>query len=247
VNAQAEIAEFFHSIGIKILEGYGLTESSPVISVNRPERNKFGTVGIPLDCVDVKIAEDGEILVKGDTVMQGYYKLTEETGKTITDGWLHTGDIGELDEDNFLKVTDRKKSLIKTESGEYISLTHIEDTLIDSPYIEQAAAFASDEWHFVTALIVPDYDELVSYAKSRNLSFSNDFEIISSEEILKLIKSEIKNLQSKHAKYEQVRRFVLLSKPFTIESGELTPSLKIKRRVILENFRDVIEQMYSEK
>ncbi len=242
-----EIAQFFHSVGITILEGYGLTETSPVISVNRTDRNKFGTVGIPLDCVEVKIAEDSEILIRGDTVMQGYYKLPVETSETITDGWLHTGDIGELDADNFLSVTDRKKSLIKTESGEYISLTHIEDTLAESLYIDQAAAFASDEWHFVSALIVPNFDELKSHAKSKGISFLNDFEAVSNGEILKLFKTEIRKVQSRHAKFEQVRKFVLLTKPFTIESGELTPSLKIKRRVIQENYKDIIEQMYSER
>jgi long-chain acyl-CoA synthetase len=242
-----EIAEFFDSAGITILQGYGLTETSPVISVNRPDKNKFGTVGPPLDGVEVKIAEDGEILVRGDTVMLGYYKNESETYQTIVDGWLHTGDIGELDKDNFLKVTDRKKSLIKTESGEYISLTHIEETLTESQFIDQAAALVSDERHFVSALIVPNFDEVKSYARSNNISFNHESDIINSSQILKLIESEIGKVQSKHAKYERVRKFVLLTRPFTIESGELTPSLKIKKKVIEENYKDVIGKMYSGK
>jgi long-chain acyl-CoA synthetase len=239
------IAEFFDGIGITIFEGYGLTETSPVISVNRIGRNKFGTVGIPLDGVNVKIAEDGEILVKGDSVMMGYYKNEEETNKTIIDGWLHTGDIGEIDSEGFLKITDRKKSLIKTEGGKYISLTHVEETLTTSDYIDQVSAFAADDKTFVSALIVPNFDELKSFADAKSIPFHDESELTQNAEITKLIETEINRVQANHAKYERVRKFTLLTAPFTIEGGELTPSLKIKRRVIEEKYKDAINKMYA--
>lgn len=238
-------AEFFDSIGILILEGYGMTEASPVISVNREDRNKFGTVGIPLECTEVKIAEDGEILARGDNVMTWYYKNEKDTKDTIIDGWLHTGDIGEFDKDGFLKITDRKKSLIKTAVGKYISLTHIEETIGNSKYIEQIITFASDERQFVTALIVPNTDELITYAESSNIQFTNNTELIEHSEVYKLIESEIKTLQKNHAKYERVRRFVLLTTQFTIESGELTPTLKLKRKVIEEKYKNTLDKLYS--
>lgn len=240
-----EVAEILDSIGITIYEGYGLTETSPVISVNRVGRNKFGTVGIPLDGVEVKIAADGEILVRGNTVMLGYYKNEEATKEVIVDGWFHSGDIGSIDEDGFLKITDRKKSLIKTEGGEYISLTHIEDTLCTSKYIEQAIAFASDEKQFVTALIVPCFGEIEHYADSHDISFEDDIDLIQKHEIIKLIDTEIKKVQKDQAKFEQVRKYTIMPKSFTIENGELTPTLKIKRKVVEEKYKDVIDKMYK--
>src|SRR4030095_15456202 len=153
-----EVAEFFDSIGILILQGYGMTEASPVLSVNRLYKNEFGTVGPPLEGVEIKIAEDGEILARGNNIMLGYFKNDNESQETVIDGWLHTGDIGVIDSKGLLKITDRKKTLIKTSSGKYISLTHIEDTLERSDYIDQIITFASDEKHFVSALIVPDYE-----------------------------------------------------------------------------------------
>jgi long-chain acyl-CoA synthetase len=239
-----EVAEFLDSIGITIYEGYGLTETSPVISVNRVGRNKFGTVGIPLDGVKVKIADDGEILVRGNTVMLGYFKNEEATKEVLVDGWFHTGDIGSIDEDGFLKIIDRKKSLIKTEGGEYISLTHIEDTLCTSKYIEQAIAFASDEKPFVTALIVPGFSEIEHYADSNDISFEDDIDLIQKQEIIKLIDTEVKKVQKDQAKFEQVRKFTIMPKSLTIENGELTPTLKIKRKVVEEKYKDVIDQMY---
>jgi long-chain acyl-CoA synthetase len=239
-----KLAEFFDGIGIKIYQGYGMTETSPVISVNRIGRNKFGTVGIPLNGINVRIAPDGEILVKGDNVMQGYYKLDEETKKTIIDGWLHTGDIGEMI-DGFLKITDRKKSLIKTSGGEYISLTHIEETIENSPYVHQVISFASDEKHFVSGLIVPDFDELNNFASDSKITFNNEKELIQNPEVLKLFESEINRCQKNMAKYERVRKFALLAEPFTIENETLTPSLKLKRKVIEEKHKAIIEKLYK--
>ena len=239
-----KLAEFFDGIGIMIYQGYGMTEASPVISVNRIGKNKFGTVGIPLDGMDVKIANDGEIIVKGDNVMTGYYKLDEETKKTIIDGWLHTGDIGEMD-NGFLKITDRKKSLIKTSSGEYISLTHIEETIESSPYVQQIISFASDEKHFVSGLIIPDFDELKNFASASKITFKNEKELIQNPAILKLYEAEINRCQKNMAKYERVRKFALLAEPFTIENETLTPSLKLKRRVIEEKHKAIIDKLYK--
>jgi long-chain acyl-CoA synthetase len=242
-----DIGRFFNGIGINVYEGYGMTEASPVISVNRPGRNKIGTVGLPLDGVDVKIAEDGEILVRGKSIMNGYYKDKEETNASIIEGWLHTGDIGELDNEGFLKITDRKKSLVKTEGGKYISLTHVEETIENSEYISQAIAFAGDDKPFVIALIVPNFEELDSYTKKNNIPFSYCGELVSTPEIYKLFESEITKCQQDHAKYERVRKFAIMDHEFTIESGEVTPSLKLKRKVIENKYKDLIISLYKIK
>jgi long-chain acyl-CoA synthetase len=240
-----ELAEFFDSIGILVLQGYGMTEASPVIAANRLDRNKFGTVGPPLEGLEVKIAGDGEILVRGDNVMLGYYKNEKETKEMIINGWLHTGDIGEIDRDGFLKITDRKKTLIKTSSGKYISLTHIEDVLGASDFIQQIITFASDDKHYVTALIVPDFEKLTDFAKKVDIKYSQMNELTDNDVIHNFFEAEIDVLQRPLAKYERVRRFALLDKPFTIESGELTPTLKLKRKVIEERYRDLIEGFYK--
>ncbi len=240
-----EIGEFFDSIGILIMQGYGMTEASPVISVNRADKNKFGTVGPPLVGVTVKIAEDGEILASGDNIMAGYFGNEKDTSETIINGWLHTGDIGEIDKDGCLKITDRKKTLIKTSGGKYISLTHIEDTIASSKYIEQIITFASDERQFVTALIVPDFDELVKYANANNISPTDNKSLVKNETIFKLILKEVNNAQKGLAKYERVRKFALRHKPFTIESGEMTPTLKLKRKVIEGRYKDIIDEFYA--
>jgi long-chain acyl-CoA synthetase len=242
-----ELGEFFDSLVIIIYEGYGMTEASPVISVNRVELNKYGTVGKPLDGTKVKIADDGEILVKGDTVMSGYHKNEKETRETIIDGWLHTGDIGELDEDNYLTITDRKKTLIKSEGGEYISLTHIEDTLSNSNFIDQVITFAGDDKPFVTALIVPDFNELITYSQNENIEFGDFIELIKKEKIIRLFESEINKHQKSQPKFTRVRKFVLMPRPFNIERGEMTPTLKLKRKVIEEKHKDIIEHMYKVK
>ncbi len=240
-----EVAEFFDSIGLLILQGYGMTEASPVISVNRVDKNKFGTVGPPLVNVEVKIAGDGEILVRGDNVMLGYYHNEKETNEMIIESWLHTGDIGVIDKDGNIKITDRKKTLIKTAGGKYISLTHIEENLERSEYIEQAISFASDERHFVTAMIVPNSDKLEELAGKLNIKYNDLSELTDNDIIHNFFESEIDVLQKHIAKYERVRKFALLNKPFTIESGELTPTLKLKRKVIEEKHKDIIEDFYK--
>ncbi len=242
-----ESALFFKSIGINILEGYGMTEASPVISVNRDVASMIGTVGIPLDEVEVRIADDGEILVRGNNVMLGYYKDEKETSETIIDGWLHTGDIGEFAEGKFLKITDRKKALIKTSGGKYISLTHIEETISSSKYVEQIIAIASDDTQFVSALIVPNFEELSLFAQKNYLMDKTNNELIKEEIILKEVERDINSAQKNLAKYERVRKFALLEQPFTIETGELTPTLKPKRKIIENKYQYIIYAFYKNK
>jgi long-chain acyl-CoA synthetase len=238
-----ELGEFFEAAGIQIVEGYGLTESSPVITANRPDDYKFGTVGKPLPGVEVKIASDGEILARGPNIMKGYYKKKKETEETLIDGWLHTGDIGIFDSEGFLLITDRKKHLFKTSAGKYIAPTPIENIFMASKYIDQFVLIG-DKRMFLSALIVPDYEALKEYADAHRIPYSNDSELTSNEQIYKLIEEDMGKLQKKLANYERVRKFALLDKPFTIETGEITPSLKIKRKVVEEKYNYLIEQMY---
>ncbi|HQI41036.1 MAG: long-chain acyl-CoA synthetase [Ignavibacteriales bacterium UTCHB2] len=238
------LGEFFEAIGIKILEGYGLTESSPVIAANRYDDYKFGSVGKPFPGVEIKIASDGEILAKGPNIMQGYYKNKKETEATIKDGWLYTGDIGVFDADGFLIITDRKKHLFKTSAGKYIAPTPIESLFLASKYIDQFVLIG-DRRMFLTALIVPDFEAVKEYADSHKIPYDKVEDLVKDEEIYKMLDKEMDQFQKKLANYERVRKFVLLDKPFTIESGEITPSLKIKRQYVEERYQDLIEQMYQ--
>ena len=238
-----ELGEFFEAIGIPVLEGYGLTESSPVIAVNRVDDYKFGTVGKPLPGVEVKIASDGEILARGDSIMQGYYKNKKETDAVIKDNWLHTGDIGEFDTDGFLKITDRKKHLFKTTAGKYIAPTPIENLFSASKYVDQFVVIG-DKRMFLTALIVPDYEAVQEYADSHKIPYDKLEDLVKKKEIYNLFESELTKFQKKLANYEKVRKFALLEKPFTLETGEITPSLKVKRKTVEEKYAQVIEEMY---
>ena len=238
-----ELGEFFEAAGIQIVEGYGLTESSPVIAANRPDDYKFGTVGKPLPGVEVKIASDGEILARGPNIMKGYFKKKKETEETVIDGWLHTGDIGVFDSDGFLMITDRKKHLFKTSAGKYIAPTPIENIFLTSKYIDQFVLIG-DRRTFLSALIVPDYEALKEFADAHKIPYTDESELTGHEKIYKLIEDDMSKLQKKLANYERVRKFALLDKPFTIESGEITPSLKIKRKVVEEKYNYLIEQMY---
>jgi long-chain acyl-CoA synthetase len=238
-----ELGEFFEAAGIQIVEGYGLTESSPVITANKPDDYKFGTVGKPLPGVEVKIAPDGEILARGPNIMKGYYKKKKETEETVINGWLHTGDIGTFDSDGFLLITDRKKHLFKTSAGKYIAPTPIENIFMASKYIDQFVLIG-DKRMFLSALIVPDYEALKEYADAHKIPYNNEIDLTNNDLIYKLIESDMAKLQKKLANYERVRKFALLDKPFTIETGEITPSLKIKRKVVEEKYNYLIEQMY---
>lgn len=240
-----EIAEFFGSAGLMILEGYGLTETSPVISVNRPERFKFGTVGPKLDNVEVKIGDDGEILSRGDHIMKGYFKKEAETKEVIDeDGWFHTGDIGLIDEDGFLKITDRKKNIIVTSGGKNIAPQPIENSLINSKYIEQAVV-VGDQRRYCTAIIVPNQEQLENWAKENEITFENFENLVEIDLTKSLIRKEIDRLTENLASYETIKDFHLTPTLFSIETGDLTPSLKVKRKVVEEKYKKVIDAMYN--
>lgn len=239
-----ELGEFFEAVGIKVIEGYGLTESSPVISANRLNDYKFGTVGKPLPGVEVKIAKDGEILAYGPNIMQGYYNRKKETEETIKDGWLHTGDIGVFDADGFLIITDRKKHLFKTSGGKYVAPAPIENMFLGSRYIEQFVLIG-DRRMFLSALIVPDFEALKEYADAHRISYNNPEELTKLKQIYELLEKDLAQFQKKLANFERVRKFTILDRPFSIETGELTPKLSVKRKVIEERYRDLIEDMYK--
>lgn len=241
-----EIGEFFTAASLLILEGYGLTETSPVITVNRLEKFRFGTVGLPLSNVEVKIADDGEILTRGPHVMKGYYKKPEETKEAIDpEGWFHTGDIGYIDDDGFLVITDRKKNIIVTSGGKNVAPQPIENLLTQSRYIEQAVVIG-DKRKFCSALIVPNLENLQKFAKEKAIGYGTAEELFNHEAVQSLIREEIDRLSKDLASYEKIKKFALVENPFTIESGELTPTLKAKRRVIEQRYKDLIDKMYEE-
>jgi len=240
-----EIAEFFGAAGLIILEGYGLTETSPVITVNLLNNFKFGTVGPPLPSVEVKIAEDGEILTRGPHVMVGYYNKEAETKEAIDEeGWFHTGDIGIIDEDGFLKITDRKKNIIVTSGGKNIAPQPIENKLIQSPFIEQAVVIG-DKRKFCSAVIVGTEEQIVKWAKEHNVSFTDYKDLITKPEIKQLLREEIDRYTKDLARYETIKDFFIVPQPFTIETGDLTPSLKVKRKVVEEKYKKEIDAMYE--
>ncbi len=239
-----ELGEFFAAVGILILEGYGLTETSPVLTVNREEDYKFGTPGKVIPGVELKIASDGEILAAGPNIMQGYYKNKKETEAVIKDGWFHTGDIGVFDAQGFLIITDRKKNLFKTSGGKYVAPTPIENMFMASKYIEQFVLIG-DRRMFITALIVPDFEALKEYADAHRISYSDVKELVNLKQINELLEKEISVFQKNLANFERVRKFTLLDKPFTVETGELTPKMSIKRKVIEERYSDLIDEMYN--
>ena len=214
-----------------------------MISVNPPLKNKYGTVGPPLEGVTVKIADDNEILIKGDLVMKGYYKDEVNTSDMIKDGWLHTGDIGELDSDGYLKITDRKKAMMKTSGGKYVSPAQIEESVAGLKYIENIMIIGNERM-FITALIVPVVAELEKFAKENNIQYNSLNELISDSKLIRLIQKDIDVLQKDLAHHERIRKLTLIDKPFTIEGGELTPTMKIKRKYVAEMYKNEIESMY---
>lgn len=241
-----EIAEFFTYIGMPILEGYGLTESSPVISFNRPNNFKFGTVGQALPGVDIKIADDGEILAKGPNIMAGYYNNPQATAETITgDGWLCTGDIGEFDSENFLKITDRKKEIIVMSNGKNVAPQPIENLLKTSKYIEQIALIG-DNRKYISALIVPNFENLFIKAGELGISTKEKADLCKDKKIIDFMKTEIELVSSdKIARFEQIKKFALISLEFSLEKNEITPTLKLKRKVINQNYKSEIESLYE--
>ncbi|MCF7805143.1 MAG: long-chain fatty acid--CoA ligase [Candidatus Marinimicrobia bacterium] len=239
-----EIGEFFAAAGLLIIEGFGLTEMSPVTNANRTDFVKFGTVGPTIPDVQMRIAEDGEVLFKGPNQMLGYFKNPEATKEVIDDeGWLHTGDIGEIDDDGYLAITDRKKNLIVTSGGKNVAPAPLESKISGSRYIDQVV-IVGDKRKFLSALVVPNLDALEFWAKSNGLEFEDESALLESDEVYNLLHKEIKDAQGEFAHFEQVKKFALIEKSFTIEDGELTPTLKIKRRVVEEKYRDKIDAMY---
>ena len=240
-----EFGEFFEAVGLDVIEGYGLTETSPVISANPIEDYRFGSVGRPIPAVEVKIAEDGEILTRGPCVMMGYWNNKEATDEVIDkEGWMHTGDIGRFDSDGYLHITDRKKHLFVSSGGKNIAPAPIENLFLTSKYIEQFV-LVGDRRMYCSALIVPDFDALQEYAGAHGIKYSSNEELVESPEITDLINKDIDALQKDLANFERVRRFTLLKKPFSIEEGELTPSLKVRRKVVEEKYAGVIQGMYE--
>jgi long-chain acyl-CoA synthetase len=242
-----EIAEFFHACGILILEGYGLTETSAAGFVNRPNRYAFGSVGLPVPGTECKLApEDGEILIKSAAVMQGYHNLPEATAEALTaDGWLRTGDIGEIDAKGFLRITDRKKDLIKTSGGKYIAPQHIEGKLkANCPYISQVIIHG-DKRNFVTALVTLDEDALMKWAKHNGLAGKSYTDLAASADAKKLLAPFFDEVNKTLAKYETVKQFAILPRDLTIEQGELTPSLKVKRKVVEKKYAGLLDKMYE--
>ncbi|MGB7529282.1 AMP-dependent synthetase/ligase [Sphingobacterium cellulitidis] len=245
---QERLARVFWAAGIKVLEGYGLTETSPVIAVNswKDEDVKFGTVGRVLNNLDVKIAKDGEILVKGPSVTTGYYHNEEATKEAFTeDGYLHTGDIGEITPDGFLKITDRKKEMFKTAGGKYVAPQVIENKLMESTLIAQVMVIGENQ-RFPAALIVPAYEELEKYANHKGISYSSKEDLIKNEDILSKYDQIISQSMANFGHWEQVKKFKLLPKEWTIDAGELTPKLSLKRKVILQKNEEIIKSIYSE-
>ncbi|NEN22766.1 long-chain fatty acid--CoA ligase [Cryomorpha ignava] len=242
------LARIFNAAGIPVLEGYGLTETSPVVSVNQIENNgmKFGTTGRPIKDVQVKIAEDGEILVKGPNVMMGYYKRPDLTKEVMdTDGWFHTGDIGEMVDGQFLKITDRKKEIFKTSGGKYIAPQMMENKFKESRFIEQLIVIGENRKH-PSALIVPDYAFLKDWCSKKGYSCGTNKEMIENEKVIERLQKEVDEKNKSFGNWEQIKRFELLEKPFTVEGGELTPTLKLKRKQIMEEYTDLVDSIYPE-
>ncbi len=247
-----ELAEFFWAMGIPIYEGYGLTETSPTIAVNYPGCVKLGTVGRPVPGVEVKLAEESvdeegragrEILVRGPNVTPGYYRLDEENRRAFVDGWFRTGDLGAIDSDGFLTITGRKKNLFKTSGGKFVSPEKLENLFQGHPYISQIVVLGEGR-KFVSALIVPNFASLEADARAKGIAFGSREELLRSAQIQALFQQQVDDLTRWLPPHEKIRQFALLPKEFTIDSGELSPSLKIKRFVVEERYRDAIEELY---
>jgi long-chain acyl-CoA synthetase len=241
-----DIAEFFHALGLIILEGYGLTETSPCLSINSFEALRFGTVGKPLPGVEIRIQEDGEILARGPNIMKGYYKKDAETREVMEGGWFHTGDIGHFDADGFLVITDRKKDLIVTSGGKNVAPQPIENILKINPHITSAVVLG-DRKRFISALIVPNFEKLEAYARANGIPFGDRGELCRNERVVAFVKSEVDRATTGLAPYEQIKKIALLERDFDIEAGEITPSLKVRRNNVESRYRDLIDGLYREE
>ena len=241
-----EIARFFFAASLPILEGYGLTETSPVLTLNPPDKPKVGTVGPPIPGVTLKFAADGEILAKGPNIMQGYYNQPGETKEAIdADGWFHTGDIGELDSDGYLKITDRKKDMIKTAGGKWVAPQPIENAVKLNKYVANAVLLG-DKRKFPIILVVPNFDQLEGWAKYRRLAYTSRTQLLTLPDVRAKMEREVMGMLSELAKYEMPKKVALIEKDFTIEAGELTPTLKVRRRIVEQHYEKQINQAYAE-
>lgn len=243
--AQEKLLRIFNAAKIPLYEGYGPTENSPVISVNcqTPGNSKYGTVGIPIKGIEVKLEPDGEICVKGPTVMKGYYLRPDLTAETVIDGWLHTGDIGTWVDNKFLKITDRKKELFKTSGGKYVAPQPIENKLKECPFIEQVIVVGSER-KFVGALIVPAFAYLETWLQKNGMGKLSKEEILSHPKVLELFKNEVEEKNQYFNHVEQIKKFELLPEEWGIETGEMTPKMSLKRKIIMEKYKDAIERIY---
>jgi long-chain acyl-CoA synthetase len=238
------LAEFFMAVGIPIFEAYGLTETTAIVSMNTPESWRIGSVGQVTPNNEVRIAEDGEILVRGAAIMQGYFKQPDATAEVLRDGWFCTGDIGKLDADGFLSIVDRKKDLFKTSGGKYIAPAPIENHLKTSPYISMAVVVAEGR-NFPSAIIIPDFDKLKQWAKENGIEFRNHTELVADIRIKLFMEAEVQRVVDNLPRYEKPKKIVLLDREFTIEDGEITPSMKVRRRAVEAKFARQIDALYA--
>ena len=240
-----ELAEWFAAVGIRIHEGYGLTETSPVIAVNSPLHHRIGTVGKILPNIEVRIAEDGEILVRGPSVFRGYWNRPEETQNAFENGWFKTGDIGQIDADGYLSVTDRKKELIKTSGGKFVAPQPIENSLKLSPLIG-AAAVLGDKRKFVFVIVSPNFAALEDWARSNDIAFSSRAGLVAEPKVQALYEGIVEGVNRNLARFEKLKRVLLISDEFSAENGALTPTLKLRRRVVEERYRPQIDELYAQ-
>jgi len=243
---QVKLLRIFNAAQIPVYEGYGPTENSPVISVNRKEKGgtKIGTVGPPVNGVQVKLAEDGEICVAGPCVMLGYYKRPDLTAETVVDGWLLTGDIGVWVDDKYLKITDRKKELFKTSGGKYVAPQPIENKLKESPFVEQVMVVGAEQ-KFVGALIVPSIPTLKEWMREKNIPYTTTEDALHHPKVLELYRELVQSFNTFFNHVEQIKKFELIPREWSIETGEMTPKMSLKRKVVMEKFKDAVERIYS--
>lgn len=246
-TVQPKISKLLSAMKMPVMEGYGLTETSPVLAVNSPvtRKIKIGTVGQPLDNIEVKISEQGEILAKGPSIMQGYYKSTEATAEAIdSEGYFHTGDRGEIDAEGFLRLTGRVKEIFKTSMGKYISPSMIENKMLESPFINSIIVVGEGQ-KFAGALIVPNFDQLSLWCRENNLNFINNELMVKDKTVISMMRKEVERINKNLGDYERVQKFELLSSDFTAEKGEVTSTMKLRRNVIQEHYKELIEGLFN--
>jgi long-chain acyl-CoA synthetase len=240
-----EILEFFWGCGIPVMEGYGMTETSTVATSSRPDQHRFGSVGRPLDGVEVRIAEDGELLLKGANIFKGYYKNDDASFGTIEDGWLHTGDLGSVDEDGYVYITGRKKDIIITAGGKNLTPANLENDLKQTRWVSQAVMHG-DRRPYPVMLITLDEEEIVPWAQAHGIEDTSIAALAADEQVRALIQGELDRANAKYAQVEQVKKFAILDHDLSQETGELTPTLKVKRNVVNEKYSPILDRLYED-